>query len=170
MDSWGGAARQSAAHGPLRLVAACLVVATAFGLAACEVEQRHVGSSPPESAPMANNDQRGRFYGSNRYAMSEGGRMFHWFGCDGCHTDPVAGYLNLADRAWRQGGSIPEIYRSIAQGAPGMPAYVGRITPEQTWQLAGYVHGLVDVKPDQRRRNANAQTGEPSASTWRGPL
>jgi mono/diheme cytochrome c family protein len=153
-----------------RAGAALLLSICAIALSGCEVEKRPLGPSPPASPPVGTADRRAQLYASNRHEASEGGRMFHWFACDGCHTDPAAGYLDLADTAWRRGGSAPEIYNAIAAGAPGMPAYAGRIPPEQIWQIAGYVHGLNELKPSQRRRNANAQQGEPSGSSWTGPL
>lgn len=142
----------------------------ALCLVACQVEKREIGPSPPASPPSGVADLRVGRYETNRYEISEGGRMFRWLGCDGCHTELAEGFLDLSDGVWRKGGSTTEIYRSIAQGAPGMPTYGGRITPQQTWQLAGYVQGLKALTPSQRRRNANAQQGEPSGSTWRGPL
>jgi mono/diheme cytochrome c family protein len=51
-----------------------------------------------------------------------------------------------------------------------MPAYGQRLRPQQIWQIAGYVHGLNTLKPEQRRRSADALKGEPSAAAWRGPL
>jgi cytochrome c oxidase cbb3-type subunit 3 len=151
--------------GALLLASAC-----ALALCGCEVEKRRYEAGQPASSPVGADDPRGPSYAANRYETSEGGRMFRWFSCDGCHTDPAAGYLDLADGAWRRGGSVPEIYSAIASGAPGMPAYGGRIPPQQIWRIAGYVHGLGKLKPNQRRRNANAQLGEPSGSTWKGPL
>jgi cytochrome c oxidase cbb3-type subunit 3 len=136
----------------------------------CQVEKREIGPSPPVTPPTGPGDARTPHYENNRYEMSEGGRMFRWFGCDGCHTDPAPGYLDLADGDWRAGGSTAEIYRSIAQGRPGMPAYAARITPQQTWQIAGYVRGLAALKPEQRRRSSDALKGEPSGASWQGPL
>ena len=139
-------------------------------LAGCQVEKREIGPAPPATPPTSVGDARARHYETNRYEMSEGGRLFRWFGCDGCHTDAASDILDLADTTWRHGGSTPEIYRTIADGAPGMPAYGGRIPPQQTWQVAGYVHGLHELKPDQRRRNSDAQKGEASGPTWQGPV
>jgi len=150
--------------------AAALAAACALAMSGCEVEKREIGPSPPLSAPTGAADGRAAFYASNRYEMSEGGRMFRWYGCDGCHTDPAPGYLNLGDRIWRRGGSVPEIYRVIADGAPGMPPNEGRLTPQQTWQVAGYVAGLHRQKAEVRRRSANALGGEPSGTEWTGPI
>jgi mono/diheme cytochrome c family protein len=149
---------------------AALAAACSLVLPGCDVEKRHVGPGPPLSAPTGRADGRAALYASNRNEQSEGGRLFRWQGCDGCHADGSPGYLDLADRAWRRGGSVPEIYGAIAGGAPGMPPYAARLTPEQIWRLAGYVHGLNELKPDVRRRNANGLNGEPSGSAWTGPL
>jgi cytochrome c oxidase cbb3-type subunit 3 len=154
-----------------------LIRETALALAAvallaggCEVEARHLGPARPASPPNGPADPRARGYETNRYEQGEGARLFRWSGCDACHTDPSPGYLNLADTDWRRGGSTVDIYRAIAQGAPGMPAYADRLTPQQTWQVAGYVGGLNRIRPGQRRRNANGQAGEPSGAQWTGPL
>lgn len=141
-----------------------------LAMGACEVEKRDLGPSAPLSPPTGPADQRARLYASNRFEQSEGGRLFRWMGCGGCHTDPAPGALNLADEAWRHGGQMSDIYRSIAKGAPGMPSYETRIPSQQIWQIAGYVHGLHELKPQVRRRNANAQQGEPSGVSWSGPL
>ena len=154
----------------LRLLWFAMAAVCGVAISGCEVEKRAIGPSEPSSQPTSSADGRTKLYASNRYEMAEGGRMFRWFGCDGCHTDPAAGYLNLGDNAWRRGGSVPAIYLSIANGAPGMPAYAGRLPPQQIWRLSGYVHQLHTIKPEVRRRNANAQGGEPSGSNWNGPL
>lgn len=154
----------------LAISAVASALAAACALGGCEVEKRDIGPSPPLSAPTGVRDGRAAFYASNRYEMSEGGRMFRWHGCDGCHTDPAPGYLNLGDRVWRRGGSVPEIYQVIARGAPGMPPYDGRIAPQQIWRISGYVAGLNRQKAEVRRRSSNALSGEPSGSSWKGPI
>jgi len=162
----GRATRKSGASGRTWAgLCACLAV-----LGGCQVEKREIGPSAPVTPPTSVGDARARRYETNRYEMSEGGRMFRWLGCEGCHGDAAPGYRNLADTTWRRGGATADIYRTIAQGAAGMPAYDGRITPQQTWQIAGYVHGLKELKPDQRRRNGDALMGEPSGNAWSGPL
>lgn len=139
-------------------------------LAGCGVEKRDIGPAQPVSAPVSPGDPRQIRYATNSYEVAEGGRLFRWIGCDQCHGERAPGFANLADTRWRQGGAVTQIYASIAHGAPGMPGYEGRLTPQQTWQLAGYVHGLNAVKPYMRRRNADGQAGEPSGATWSGAL
>jgi cytochrome c oxidase cbb3-type subunit 3 len=147
-----------------------VLLACAEVIGGCQPEKRHIGPEAPVTAPTGLRDVRAQLYETNRYQMSEGARLFRWQGCDGCHTDPAPGFLDLADTSWRRGGATPQIYRSIAEGAPGMPAFGPRLTPQQIWQIAGYLHDLHTVKPAQRRRNADALQGEPSGATWRGPL
>jgi cytochrome c oxidase cbb3-type subunit 3 len=170
MEQRFGLKRISRAHYRLGALGPVLAGFCAIAISACDVEKRAIGPSEPSSPPTGAADGRAKRYGTNRYEQAEGGRMFRWFGCDGCHTDPAPGYLDLADSSWRRGGAMSAIYLSIANGAPGMPPYAGRIPPQQIWQLAGYVRGLHAVKSEVRRRTANAQGGEPSGSTWKGPL
>ena len=167
--SWPGAGGRNAS-GRRAMTRGGLIAACVLSIAGCQPEKREIGAAPPASPPRGLADSRAADYEANRYEISEGGRMFRWFGCDGCHTDGSPGYLNLTDMVWRQGGSTAEIYRSMAAGAPGMPPYAGRVTPHQTWQVAAYLHWLHAQKPAQRRRSAGAQQGEPSGSTWGGPL
>jgi cytochrome c oxidase cbb3-type subunit 3 len=96
--------------------------------------------------------------------------MYRWFGCDACHGETSPQQLRLADGRWRYGGSVPQLYRSIAYGRPGMPAYAGRVTSQQIWQLAGYVSSRPQLRPALRQRQSAAQMGEPSGATWPGAL
>lgn len=145
-------------------------VVLALALGACTAEKRDLGPSPPQSPPSGPGDRRQQFYETNIHELSEGGRLFRWMGCDGCHTETAAGFLNLNDDRWRQGGGTSAVYRSIADGAPGMPGYADRIRPQQIWEIAGYVHGLHTLNANVRQRASQAQHGEPSGATWNGPL
>ncbi len=145
----------------------CALVAMLSG---CSAEKRDIGPSPPSTAPTGVNDSRQKLYETNRFEQAEGSRLFRWAGCDGCHTESATGAANLADGQWTHGGSTAQIYETIAGGAPRMPAYGAQFTPQQLWQLSGYVKSLPKIKPDMRRRNNAAQQGEPSGSTWQGAL
>ncbi len=144
----------------------CLQVA----LLGCNAEKRDLDPSAPATAPTSRLDARSELYEKNAFEQSEGGRVFRWSGCGACHTDGAPGFANLADDTWRYGGSTPEIYLSIQAGRPGMPAYASRLSSQSLWQIAGYLHVLHTIKPPMRRRQDNAQQGEPSAATWTGPL
>ena len=52
--------------------------------------------------------------------------------------------LALMDGKWRYGGRIDQVAASIKEGRPnGMPAWRGRLTDDQIWQLAAYVRTSV---------------------------
>jgi cytochrome c oxidase cbb3-type subunit 3 len=149
------------------VVTAC---AAAVALAGCSAEKRDVGTSPPGTAPTGITDSRQKLYESNHYEQAEGSRLFRWAGCDGCHTETATGGANLPDDRWIHGSSTADIYNTIVNGAPGMPAYGVQFTPRQLWQLSGYVKTLPKTKPNMRRRNNTAQQGEPSGAIWQGAL
>lgn len=139
-------------------------------LGGCEAERRAVGPSAPLSAPVGPQDPRARLYATNVWQQSEGGRMFRWQGCDRCHGETSAGAARLTDDRWAYGGAVTELYVSIAEGRPGMPAYRGKVAEEQIWQMAGYVHGLPKAPRHKRVRQTAALEGEPQGRAWTGPL
>ena len=54
----------------------------------------------------------------------------------------------LMDGKWRYGGRIDQIASSIYEGRPnGMPAWRGKLTDEQIWQLSAYVRSLSGQEP-----------------------
>ena len=137
----------------LVLPAACLV------LAACQREARdfrgsdwsrqplaatEVSGLRPGGAPGPAADPRQREFHSNAYDISQGGQLYRWFNCSGCHFNGGGGIgPALMDETWRYGGSLDQIYASIADGRPnGMPAWGGKIPPQQIWQIAAYVRSL----------------------------
>jgi cytochrome c oxidase cbb3-type subunit III len=131
-------------------------------LPACEREQRQF--QVPAAAASSPAPQRTR-YEENAYAVSQGKMLFRWFNCNGCHAAGGGGMgPALMDDAWRYGRESQSVYASIMQGRPnGMPAFRGRITDDQAWQLVAYVRsmsGLLakDVAPG---RNDGIAAGEP---------
>jgi hypothetical protein len=146
------------------------MIGASLGLAGCEPEKRDIGPSPPLSAPTTISDARSGTFRSNLYEQSEGGRMYRWLGCDSCHAESAPEPLRMAGGRWVYGGAIAQLYRSIAEGRPGMPAYQGRVPVRQIWDLAAYVSSRPKLRPALRRRQSQAQQGEPSGSAWSGPL
>ena len=162
---------------PCRNDALLVVMAAALLSGGCERERReYTGApvAPPNSTPrlstmqpgaaLANApDAVGRHYESNAFHITEGGRLFRWFNCNGCHANG-GGNIGpaLMDAQWRYGGSIDQIHASILQGRPnGMPAWRGKLTDQQAWQLAAYVRALSgNVRKDAApsRRDAMAAT------------
>jgi cytochrome c oxidase cbb3-type subunit 3 len=141
----------------LRAAAATLMAALA--LAGCNRENRNLDAAAAESGPHGvtvtqlypgptpaptPTDPRALEYEGNATHISNGGRYYRWFNCNGCHFNGGGGIgPPLMDDKWRYGGSIEQIYASIAQGRPnGMPSFRDRIPEQQIWEIAAYVRTL----------------------------
>ena len=137
------------------LLAACVV------FAACRREERNFRMAPanlstPHQVPVTDfqpgpNEPpswKGSFE-DNAYATAEGKRLFVAFNCVGCHANGGGGIgPPLMDGDWIYGGRPGQIYASIMQGRPnGMPAFGGKVWPEQAWKLAAYVRTLSGQAP-----------------------
>ncbi len=100
------------------------------------------GSLPPLNPRLA-------AYQGNAEAIAKGQQLFSWMNCSGCHSHGGGGMgPPLIDPEWRYGGRIDQIAATIAEGRPnGMPAWRGKLTDEQIWQLAAYVRSLSGLVP-----------------------
>jgi len=154
-------------------VASIVVVALTLAalLGGCERERREYHSSPTAtaqphprlstlqpgdmlSAPM---DPVGLHFENNAYHITQGGRLYRWFNCNGCHANG-GGSIGpaLMDAQWRYGGRIDQIHASILEGRPnGMPSWRGKMTDQQAWQLSAYIRALSgnvrkDAAPSRR--------------------
>jgi cytochrome c oxidase cbb3-type subunit 3 len=155
----------------------CLVCALfALGLASCEREERQFRLDPPVAAEfdklqLMPNGISGappeiyytldRPYEGNAYNLSEGKRLYAWFGCAVCHGDGQGGIgPSFLDGWWLYGPEMVSIAASIRDGRPnGMPLFRDKMTAEQIWQLAGYVQtiGAYSAKTAAPSRNDNKQ-------------
>jgi len=128
-------------------------------LSGCQREERELRLDPPVAAAL---DQvalmpngisgappqvyfaLGQPYEASAYALSEGKRLYSWFGCAECHGKGEGGVgPAFLDGWWLYGPEAVSIFASIRDGRPhGMPAYRDKLTTEQTWQLAGYVRTI----------------------------
>jgi cytochrome c oxidase cbb3-type subunit 3 len=137
-----------------------LLAFCALAAAGCQREERQLGpppgtdTTPPmqvrttelqpgDPIPFHPDPRRPKFE-NNAYNLSEGKRLYMWFNCVGCHAHGGGDSgPPLMDSTWRYGGRIEQIFESIQQGRPnGMPAFGGKIPPQQIWQLAGYVKSM----------------------------
>lgn len=136
------------------------LLALALLLVACDREARDSRGRPlPENGPAGTlqptliagepdallpPDPRTKEYEGNAFHINEGQRLYQWFNCVGCHAHGGGGMgPALIDDEWRYGGSMPQIYATIAQGRPnGMPSFRTRLTEQQIWQLAAYVRAM----------------------------
>ncbi|PZM08928.1 c-type cytochrome [Rhizobium tubonense] len=86
----------------------------------------------------------GQAYEADSYNLSEGKRLYAWFGCSACHGDGrgEAG-PSFLDGWWLYGPEMVSVVSSIRDGRPhGMPSFRDRMTIEQIWQLAGYIQTI----------------------------
>lgn len=83
-------------------------------------------------------------YERNAYQISQGQELFSQMNCVGCHQFGGGGMgPALMGAEWRYGGRIEQIAATIAEGRPnGMPAWRGKLTENQIWQLSAYVRSL----------------------------
>jgi cytochrome c oxidase cbb3-type subunit 3 len=134
-------------------LALCLV------LTSCLREKREFRANPPTTAaygqlrlmpnriggaPPYVDTVLGRPYENNAYNLSEGKRLFGWFGCKGCHGDGNGGAgPPFLDGWWQYGPDMVSVAASIRDGrSKGMPPFGDKLTNEQIWQLAGYVRTI----------------------------
>jgi cytochrome c oxidase cbb3-type subunit 3 len=115
----------------------------ALVLAGCRRESRDFSSGVELETAIASVALR-RDYEENAQALSDGKRLFSAFNCVGCHSHGGGGMgPPLLDAPWRYGKELPQVFDTIMDGRPnGMPAFRGRITPQQAWQLAAYVRSI----------------------------
>ena len=140
---------------------ASLLIASAGALAlfACDREEHHsrakpigetlaAGQSPDTIWPGGKQepalDPRAKLYDNNANAIAQGQQLYTQMNCVGCHFHGGGGMgPPLMDDEWRYGGRIDQIAVSIAEGRPnGMPAWRGKLTNDQIWNLAAYVRTL----------------------------
>jgi cytochrome c oxidase cbb3-type subunit 3 len=163
----GSAARiSSAAIAALLLLTACereerelrLDPPIASALDHVNVMPSGVGGAPPEIHAALD-----KTYVSNAYNLSQGKRLYGWFGCRDCHGDGsgTAKGPALLDGWWQYGPDVASIFVSIRDGRPGgMPPFNDKLTTEQLWQLTGYVQtlGAYSAKTAAPSRNDDVQT------------
>jgi len=171
---------------------AATAAAIAFGSAiltiGCEREQRRFDSPPmpgggtgatqmsairagpsastsPASSAAPSGSTGANAHEDNAYDVAQGKRLYRWFNCNGCHAAGGGGIgPALMDDQWLYGHEAHEIVATLMQGRPnGMPAFAGRISEQQAWQLAFYVRSMSgqlreDVAPS---RGDGLSTGAP---------
>jgi cytochrome c oxidase cbb3-type subunit III len=89
-------------------------------------------------------DPRAAAYYNNAEAVNTGKRLFSQYNCSGCHSSGGGGMgPDLMDDEWIYGSRLEQIHQTLVDGRPnGMPAWGGKLTDEQLWQLATYVRSL----------------------------
>ena len=129
----------------------------AAGLDDVRLMPNGIGGAPPELYFALDKP-----YESNAYDLSEGKRLYSWFGCTSCHGHGQGGIgPSFLDGWWLYGPEMVSITASIRDGRPhGMPAFKDKMTIEQIWQLAGYIQtiGAYSAKTAAPGRNDGKHT------------
>ena len=168
---------------------AALVALLVLTLPACERERRDLAIPVEESAPpaqtavsplvggqtdLALRARRQKKFGDNAFQISQGKTLYGAFNCYGCHAWG-GGDIGppLMDDTWIYGGEIDQVYLSIAQGrANGMPAFAGKISSEQIWQISAYVRSMSGHAPAASRpaRDDHMRTPAPLDAEPKPPV
>ncbi len=81
--------------------------------------------------------------------------------CASCHGAQAQGLIgpNLTDDRWIHGGSVEQIFQSVAKGWPakGMPPWGRAMKPEELAAVVSYVRSVQGTSPP----NAKAPEGDP---------
>jgi cytochrome c oxidase cbb3-type subunit III len=164
-----------------------LVFATLIACASgCEQEERDFRAAPPAASPparIATHDleegsqaRKAPFvdaYQENRWAVSEGKRLFNWYNCSGCHAPGGGGGMGppLIDAVWLYGSEPADVFASITEGRPnGMPSFRNLLSVEDRWKLVAWVRTLArltprDVWPARSDELAEVQRDGPRGET-----
>lgn len=113
----------------------------------------------PPGNPLSVASRIANPYAGNPQAAAEGKQLFGSMNCVYCHGAEASGLMGpaLNNTGWRYGGTPAEIYRSIHDGRPqGMPAWGGRLPPDQIWKLVAYVQSLGDASGKPSTTGAQA--------------
>jgi cytochrome c oxidase cbb3-type subunit 3 len=95
-------------------------------------------------------------------AVLEAGKARFTRTCASCHGEQAQGLIgpNLTDDRWIHGGTVEQIFQSVAKGWPakGMPPWGRAVKPEELKALVSYVRSLQGSNPP----NARAPEGDPA--------
>jgi cytochrome c oxidase cbb3-type subunit III len=150
---------------------------------ACEREERNFQGLPPSAAssippvresqlqpgPPTRSASVSGPYESNAYGVNQGKTLYNEFNCSGCHFQGGGGIgPPLMDADWIYGSDPQNIYETISEGRPnGMPAFGGKIAPDQIWQIVAYVRSMSGLlaKDVATGRNDDMQVRSQEQST-----
>jgi mono/diheme cytochrome c family protein len=111
------------------------------------------GRPAPETKIPQEEVDRKNPVGSNPASIAEGKRLYGATDCSLCHGKDGDGKgveakdVNMNTHDWRKPESLAhftdgELSYLILKGKGRMPAYDGRETPEQVWQIVNYIRSM----------------------------
>ena len=161
----------------VRGVSTGALLVTALVSGACKREERRFREVPPAASALSAVSMTAlqpgagvvaatvkHPYEDNAWAVAQGKRLFTWMNCVGCHAHGGGGMgPPLMDDEWIYGGEPENIFSTIVQGRPnGMPAFRGKLTNDQVWQLVAYVRALGGIpRADVRPGRSDHMSGPP---------
>jgi mono/diheme cytochrome c family protein len=94
-------------------------------------------------------------------SVAEGQRLYHATDCALCHGKDGEGRgvlakdVNMNTHDWRKAASLEhftdgELFYIIEKGKGRMPAYAGRETSEQIWQMIVYLHSMTGTQSSSK--------------------
>lgn len=88
-------------------------------------------------------------YTEDEWSLYLGRTLYMQLNCVGCHANGGGGIgPALSDDEWIYGSEPIGIFATIMEGRPGgMPAFGGRITAGEAWNLVAYVRSLARLAP-----------------------
>jgi cytochrome c oxidase cbb3-type subunit 3 len=108
--------------------------------------------SPGGTPPVTESTSKGEAYQKDSQKIGDGKQLFTQMNCGGCHSHGGGGMgppLTKPQNEWIYGGSIENIVSTVREGRPkGMPSFRGKLPDDQIWEIAAYVHSLVDGAPE----------------------
>lgn len=102
----------------------------------------------PPGQPLSLAEKIPNPFAGDAQAIVEGKALYGAMNCVYCHGAEASGLIGppLNNTGWRYGGAPADLYRSIHDGRPqGMPAWGGRLPPDQIWKLVAYLQTLADA-------------------------
>jgi cytochrome c oxidase cbb3-type subunit 3 len=108
--------------------------------------------SPGGTPPITESTSKGEGYAKDPQKIADGKLLFTQMNCGGCHFHGGGGMgppLAKPQADWIYGDSIENIVSTIREGRPkGMPSFRGKLPDDQIWEIAAYVHTMVDGAPE----------------------
>ena len=108
--------------------------------------------SPGGTPPVTESTAKGEAYARDPQKIADGKILYSQMNCVGCHFHGGGGMgppLAKPQNEWIYGSSIENIVSTVREGRPkGMPSFRGKLPDDQIWEVAAYVHSLVNGAPE----------------------
>ena len=154
MAIWWGSLIFSAAY--------LIFYALSFGEGTMEAEYRQATQQAVttvdayfEANPLTPPSPADLLAGAANPAVLDAGRARFTRTCAACHGEHAQGLIgpNLTDDRWIHGGTVEQIFQSVAKGWPakGMPPWGRAVKPEELAALVSYVRSIQGSNPPNPR-------------------